>query len=114
MCKRISAVKNPANIEILSDRICVSGPVTFATVPCLSKLAQRFAQHASLPTVIDLKQVSQADSSALALLLEWQAWAKHKQHHFTLVNVPASLLALGRVMGVDQLLNTEAAAARQE
>lgn len=107
-------MKNPANIEIQDDRIRVSGPVTFATVPCLSKLSQQFAQRSALPTVIDLGQVTQADSSALALLLEWQAWAKQKQHHFTLVNVPASLIALGRVMGVDQLLNMEAAAARQE
>lgn len=114
MCKRISLVKNPANIEIQSGRVHVSGPVTFATVPYLSKLALSFVQIKPIPSLIDLSKVTQADSSALALLLEWQAWAKQKQHQFTLVNVPASLIALGRVMGVDQLLHMEAAAGRPE
>lgn len=99
-----------ASLEIKDDAIRVSGPMTFTTVPELHKLASRFTEVEKIPKHIDLSGVEQADSSALALLLEWQAWAKQRNHQFELVNVPDSLQALGRVMGVDQLLNMKQAA----
>jgi len=105
----------PANLEVVGDRVFVHGPMTFQTVPTLYKTALKFAKLTPLPKTIDLADVTQADSSALALLLEWQAWAKGREHCFHLVNVPSPLYALGQVMGVDQILNLEEkAAARQE
>ena len=101
------ACAKDACIEIQEGSVQVSGPMTFITVPELHKLALSFTQVQPIPKQIDLAAVEQADSSALALLLEWQAWAKKRNHQFELVNVPDSLQALGRVMGVDQLLNME-------
>jgi phospholipid transport system transporter-binding protein len=96
-----------AHLETQNDRILVHGPMTFQTVPALNQLGQRFMQLQPIPKFIDLANVQHADSSALALLLEWQAWAKQQKHQFVLCNTPDSLHALGRVMGVDQLLNME-------
>jgi phospholipid transport system transporter-binding protein len=96
-----------ARLETQNDRILVHGPMTFQSVPALYELAQQFMQLQPIPKFIDLAQVQQADSSALALLLEWQAWAKQQKHQFVLCNTPENLHALGRVMGVDQLLNME-------
>ncbi|GAB4200705.1 MAG: hypothetical protein Tsb002_36940 [Wenzhouxiangellaceae bacterium] len=78
--------------------------MTFNTVPCLYKAAQQYAELPQLPRYIDLREVTQADSGALALLLEWQAWANRRQHQFVFIHVPPSLLALAHLMGVSELL----------
>lgn len=103
----------PADLELIGSRMRVHGQMVFDTVPCLHKLAQKYAKLEQLPDIIDLTDVQQADSSALALLLEWQAWANGREHQFKFVNVPASLFALAQVMGVDQLLNLQQAEERR-
>lgn len=102
--------KQNASLRIAGDRVVLEGPVTFQTVPCLHQLAHQFATVKPIPEIIDLQNVSQADSSALALLLEWQGWAQQHQHQFKLINVPSGLQALARVMGIDQILPMEEAA----
>jgi phospholipid transport system transporter-binding protein len=83
----------PASVEL-------AGGLTLGTVAGVLKRP--------LPTagdwIIDLSGVTEVDSSALALLLAWLRRAKARGIKVELRALPASLLALARLYGVDVLL----------
>jgi len=76
-------------------RIIVSGPVTLANVP---RLLEEGVQS------VDLGEVTEMDSSLLALLLAWLRDAKARQQEVSFTNLPASLQTIARLYGVDRLL----------
>lgn len=53
---------------------------------------------------VDFSSVTEADSMALALLLEWQQVATASGHRLSVVALPESLLSLARLYGVLELL----------
>ncbi|MCK4709698.1 MAG: STAS domain-containing protein [Gammaproteobacteria bacterium] len=53
----------------------------------------------------DLSAVSQSNSAALALLLEWLKMAQKNQVSLTFCNFPEHLRELARVYGIEQDLN---------
>ena len=55
-------------------------------------------------TQFDLSKVATVDSSAVAVLLNWQRAASTASSTLRFSNVPASLISLMRVYGVDGLL----------
>ncbi|MES2151577.1 MAG: STAS domain-containing protein [Pseudomonadota bacterium] len=55
-------------------------------------------------TVIDLGSIKAADSSAVAVLLEWQRAARRSGVALSFINIPAGLLSLATLYGVDALL----------
>ena len=59
----------------------------------------------TLATVrVDLSGVVQADSSILAMLIDWIRAAKTQQKELVMSNLPSFLLDLGRVCGLDGIL----------
>jgi len=77
----------------------LSGELSFATVTAL--LAE-FENSASLPQVIDLKEVTRTDSAGLALLIEFRKRSQNADLIFQ--NVPDQLLNLAAVSGVQKIL----------
>ncbi len=67
-------------------------------------LTQAMKSEPDGPVVIDASNLSQFDSSALAVLLECQRAAHAWGKAFTLRNAPAKLTALAKLYGVDVLL----------
>ena len=67
-------------------------------------------QHAGVnmlgksPLRVDLKGVSRADSAGLALLVEWLRESEIAGNSIEFVNVPAQLLSIARVCGLDDIL----------
>lgn len=55
-------------------------------------------------TTIDLSAVATCDSSAVAAVLAWQRAAARAGGKLQLIGLPASLLSLAAVYGVDSLL----------
>ncbi len=55
-------------------------------------------------TVFDLAGIQSADSSAVAVLLEWQRCARRAGTALSFVHIPASLCSLARLYGVDAFL----------
>ncbi|MES3022978.1 MAG: STAS domain-containing protein [Pseudomonadota bacterium] len=55
-------------------------------------------------TVFDLASVKQADSSAVAVLLAWQRAARKGGSALSFVNLPAGLISLAALYGVDAFL----------
>ena len=91
-----------------SEVLALAGELTFATIPGVLVQSAEFEARTDLPDklVIDFTGVSGVDSSAVALLLEWrrQALARGKTLVFT--NLPANLVALARLYGVADLIQT--------
>jgi len=67
-------------------------------------LTQTLKSEPDGPVVIDASNLSQFDSSALAVLLECQRAAQAWGKAFTLRNAPPKLTALAKLYGVDVLL----------
>ena len=67
-------------------------------------------QHAGVnmlgksPLRVDLKGVTRADSAGLALLVEWLRESEIAGNSIEFVNVPAQLLSIARVCGLDDIL----------
>ena len=82
------------------------GPLTLATIA--RHLADGRARAAAGPLHVDLSAVTEADSAALALLLDWLRSARAAGHPFSVGGLPAGLRSLAALYGVDELLGCAA------
>ena len=88
----------------------VSGVLDFATVTHLLPLGTTAIEQGNA-TVIDLGGVTGADSSGLALLIEWLSVAKVAGRAVHYENMPLQLHQLARLSEVEELLIAEPKAA---
>lgn len=84
------------------DRLILEGAVTIEEVPGL--LSQGLALLSPGETRIDLAGVTTADSSAVALLLEWLRVARRAGDRIVYLNLDNSLKSLADLYGVTELL----------
>jgi phospholipid transport system transporter-binding protein len=83
-------------------KITVSGPVTLANA---ARVLEEGRQHlAEGARTVDLGEVSEMDSSLLALALAWLRDARHAKRDLSFANLPEALLTLSRLYGVESLL----------
>jgi len=54
---------------------------------------------------VDLKGVTRSDSAGLALLVEWLRESELAGNRIEFINVPAQLLSIARVCGLDDILS---------
>ncbi len=80
----------------------VQGPVTVDNV--VSLLEQGREQLTSASTTFDLSGVTEVDSSALSLLLEWRRDAARNGRAVRYAQLPANLQSLAKLYGVAELL----------
>jgi phospholipid transport system transporter-binding protein len=86
----------------------VSGALTFDTVPGLYHGSTGwFAGHGEL--VIDLAEVTRADSAGLALLIEWLRRARTAGCRLRFTGIPAQVQTLVRVNGLQDALLSDSA-----
>lgn len=83
--------------------LCVTGNIDLTNVSkaCIEgkKLIDTLAS-----VRVDLSGVSVADSSSLAMLVEWLRSAKAQHKDIVFTNMPQFMLDLGRVCGLDTIL----------
>lgn len=80
----------------------VDGPVTMENVTGLLAESVRLFKVADV--VVDLSGVTEVDSSAVSLLLEWRRAAQAAAHRAEFVNIPPNLKSLADLYGVADLL----------
>jgi len=85
-----------------NGRCTVQGPVTANNVVFL--LAQGAEQFTGPRVMVDLSGVTEVDSSALSLLLEWRREAARNGREILFRNLPGSLKSLADLYGVTELL----------
>ncbi len=80
------------------------GKLDFNTVPELWQSSDVMFARQSKQVVVDLLEVSRADSAGLALLVGWVRRARALGIEAEFRNVPDQLLAIARVSGVEEML----------
>ena len=84
------------------DSLILEGAVTLETVPGLIGAAEEhFRQGAR---VIDFRGVTEVDSAAVALALEWVRRARESGSGLQLANLPPAMENLAKLYGVSELL----------
>ena len=83
-------------------RCTVQGPVNLENAVAL--LAQGNELFTAPQVTLDLAAVTEVDSSALSLLLEWRREAARNGRAIRYLNLPANLRSLAELYGVDELL----------
>jgi phospholipid transport system transporter-binding protein len=86
--------------------LALTGALSFETLPAVLAQSAEYEARADLPQrlTIDFAGITGVDSSAVALLLEWRRQALHRAKTLEFINLPANLLALARLYGVEDLI----------
>ena len=93
-------------IRVDGARLVVSGPATLATAAAL--IAQAREPLAGPVREVDLGEVTEVDSSLLAVLIAWLREAHAGGRSLALLRLPPDLTSLARLYGVAELLSQEA------
>jgi len=102
-------MKSNGLIRMENDaKVHISGEMTFSSTPGLYREFENSFQSMGPEIEIDLGEVERADSSGLALLLEWQALATQQQRKLKFTNAADNLLKLARLCEADTLLDISA------
>jgi phospholipid transport system transporter-binding protein len=92
-------------ISCADGRCTLQGPVTMANVEALLEEARGKFEAAQV--TVDLSGVTEVDSAAVSLLLEWRRRALGANRTVRYVNLPANLKSLAMLYGVTELLGEE-------
>lgn len=84
------------------ERMIVSGPVTLANVTRV--LEDGYAQIRAGAAAVDLGEVTDLDSSLLAMLLAWLREAQRLGRRLDFSNLPEGLATIARLYGVVEFL----------
>jgi len=84
------------------NRLIVSGAVTIENVVKLTELGSAMLNREDW--VIDMQQVTEVDSSAVSMLLEWQRRAHRQSGQIQFANLPEALKSLAQLYGVSELI----------
>ena len=84
------------------DSLVLEGALTLETVPGLASAAEKHLQQGA--RVIDFSGVTEIDSAAVALALEWLRQAAERKTGLRLANLPAAMQNLAKLYGVSELL----------
>ncbi len=94
------------SVNVGNNRLAPSGPVVMQTLKSLH--AAGMAQLAKADLVVDMAGVTEADSSAVSLLMELRRAAHMHSRKLSVVNMPDNVRSLAKLYGVTDLLPTEA------
>lgn len=96
---------NLSGLTISDDgKICMSGELSFATVPELNQRGCVFIRQNS-NSVFDLSKVTFSDNAGVALLIAWARCAKSMGRKISFINLPKQLLDLIGASGLEEVLS---------
>lgn len=90
--------------DIAPDVLHLEGDLTAKEVVDCHRQSLPWRRGARMPGVVDLSEVARIDSSALALLLEWQSWAQANGATIEFRNPPAALRTFASLSAASDLL----------
>ena len=86
-------------------RCTMQGPITVENVVAL--LGEGNERFTAAQVTVDLAAVTDVDSSALSLLLEWRREAGRNGRAIRYLNLPANLKSLAQLYGITEFINDE-------
>ena len=84
-------------------RLEARGAMSYASAAQALRTGLDLIPHGGACTV-DLSKVTEADSAGLAVLVEWLSAARARGTTVVYQNVPAQILAIARISGLEELL----------
>jgi anti-anti-sigma factor len=92
---------------IVGERLMLAGELNLASMPRLLDETKAYISQPSLPEclVIDFSEVTDIDSSSVALLLYWRRQAQKLGRALRYVHLPHNLASLAELYGVDELIH---------
>ena len=85
-----------------ADSLFLEGALTLATVAGLAGVVQEHLRQGA--KVVDFRGVTEVDSSAVALALEWLRQAEESSTGVRFANLPVAMQNLAKLYGVSELL----------
>lgn len=85
------------------DCLCVAGDIGFDNVVDACNQGVELI-HSMGKITVDLSGINQADSSCLAMIVEWVRVARSEHKDIEFVGTPRGMMDLGRVCGLDTIL----------
>jgi phospholipid transport system transporter-binding protein len=85
-----------------ADSLFLEGALTLGTVSGLAGAVQDHLRQGA--RVVDFRGVSEVDSSAVALALEWLRQAEESNTGLQFANLPVAMQNLAKLYGVSELL----------
>ena len=92
-----------AQIAQIDHRWQLSGDVVVGSAKTILTASQGFSITSE--TKVDFAQVTDIDTTALSLILEWKRRAQTENKTLSFVNLPANLNSLAALYGVNELIN---------
>jgi phospholipid transport system transporter-binding protein len=93
---------NPEVTVREGGELCVAGPVTIDNV--VATVARGAALFNQENQMVDLGGITEVDSSAVSMLLEWQRETGRRKFKIQFANIPPKLHNLVRLYGVAELV----------
>jgi phospholipid transport system transporter-binding protein len=94
------------NAETRTEVLALEGALSFESLPLVLAESLAYTARTDLHDrlTIDFSAITEVDSSAVALLLEWRREAVRRGKSLNFANLPANLLALAELYGVTGLI----------
>jgi phospholipid transport system transporter-binding protein len=98
-----------SDAAVSGEVLKLKGALSFESLPSVLAESAQFTARTDLPDrlVIDFSDITDIDSSAVALLLEWRRQALARGKTLEFVNLPPNLLALATLYGVADLIQPQ-------
>ncbi len=90
-------------IDVTADVLQVSGPMVIDTATRIQSAGEAALAGNSIRS-IDLAAVTEADSSAVAVILSWTRLAQQRGQSLQIVHSPDSIRSLANLYGVAEFL----------
>jgi phospholipid transport system transporter-binding protein len=84
------------------ERYLIEGPVTLADVSALLAEGDRTLEGS--PVILDFSGVTEADSSAISLMLEWTRRIRASNRQIWFTNLGGSVVSIANLYGVTDLI----------
>ena len=92
---------------VVGEVLKIVGALNLASMRRLLAESSVYSQQQNLPDclAIDFANVTEIDSSAVALLLHWRRESTRLGKSLRYIHLPPNLLSLAELYGLDQLIN---------
>lgn len=98
-----------AEINSVSQQLfSLSGELRFDNVVALKQQGEQLLANAGQDCEVDLAGVTRAGSAAVSLLLSWLRYASAANISLVFSHLPADLLGVAQVSGIDKILPVKA------
>lgn len=95
--------------QVNDDHYTLAGELTFENVPAVSNQSRVLFDAMQGEVLINLANVSRADSAGLALLLDWLRNARARKVQLYFEELPEQLMRIARISELDKVLPLKSA-----